>query len=245
MDALSFAVIVACLTVIAKRHHEDRRAVGAIFALSLSMPLWLTMIDQAWTDMVTMASLALWSLLHLSGRKWSASVALGIGLCAKPVLLLNLMPFVIWLPRARAAVALAAVVAAAIAAPMALAVGIGNYWNDTIGIQLQIPVRLDSLSVDAFLISHGWLPLPTMAIAVVVAGLCFLVASRKPRGARDLYLASALLTIGAYLVAKQAFFNYYFDAAICILLAIAVGESSFREPVITPRLVKAALRPKP
>ena len=83
--------------------------------------------------------------------------------------------------------------------------------------------RIDSLSLDAVLFSHGaqlpaWLPFP------VVAGLAVLLLRRPPRGLPDLLLPGAALTIVGLTLARQAFFNYYFVAFTLLLLALAGRE---------------------
>jgi hypothetical protein len=220
--SLLFAVVaVSCITVYAWQNRAGTARMVRLTALALAFPLTASLILSAWVETYSVATLALWLVLRRSHPRL-ALIPLAVCLATKPTILIALLPLFVWSGRARVQIILAAVGAAVIVLPFALVTGLRQFYDDVVGVHLHIfPDRTDALTVNALLhwMGHGFLP----AAATVIVGLLLvgLVVWRRPRDAADHFLLGGLVSIVAFLFAKEAFPNYYWGAAMVLLLAVA------------------------
>jgi hypothetical protein len=171
-----------------------------------------------------------------------ATVALVIALAAKPTTLIALVPIVFWSVRARRQVVIAAVVAAIFVLPFALITGLSQFYYNVLGVQLTVLPRLDALTINSYLNSFGLPILPFAISAAIIAAATVLVLRRRPGTYGDLFTATVILSTVSFLVAKWAYFNYYYIPAVLLMLAIA-GDSlavDVPEMIRPPSLVTAA-----
>jgi len=106
--------------------------------------------------------------------------------------------------------------------PFALITGVGTFVYSLVGYQLNLPFRTDSLSLAALLYHLTRIELPTVLPFLPLAvGAAWIAWRGRPRSEGDLALQAALLNVAAFILAKQAFFNYYFVTEVLLLAAMA------------------------
>jgi hypothetical protein len=199
----------------------------------MAFPLTVGMVLFSWVDIITMAGLAVW-IVSFRGHPKVATVALVLALGAKPTTLIALVPIFFWSIRARRQVILAAVIAALFVLPFAIITGVSQFYYNVLGVQLDAFPRLDALTVNAFLDSFNLPILPFAVSALVIVATMALVLRRRPDTYGELLTGTAILDTVSFLVAKWAFFNYYYIPAVLLMLAIA-GDSL---PVDVPEMIR-------
>lgn len=231
-------VVIVSVASLARRHGGSLGA-GRCVALAVSLPFVPFMIVNAWPEVYPVAGIGLWLLWRDRHPIWSIA-ALGLGLSALPTPApLLALPW-LWWPSARKEISAAALFALLLAAPFAIWTGPGRFLADTVGVQLHLGPRPDSLSLNGLLwhLHLGWLP---WWVGISASG-GFLIAAAV-LGRRDWGSAMSLgatLTLIAFVTAKWAFFNYYFIVAVGFLLALAWLDPSPRSSVEVSA-VKASL----
>ena len=234
MSVACVAAIVAGLWYLA-RQGERRSDAHRVAALAIASPLMVGMIHEAWVDVYMIAGLVWWLALRRDHRRWSV-VFLAAGLMVKFASLVLVVPAFLWSRRGRLEIVVAVVVSALVILPFALVTGLGNFVYSVFGYQLALPFRSDSLSLSAelFHVAHVQLPTALPFLPLVIAAA--LIAWRgRPRSEGELALQAALLNIAAFLLAKQAFFNYYFASEVLLLAAMAgAGLAPQEEDVALP-----------
>jgi hypothetical protein len=233
------AAVITCVAVLllARRAGTFDRTACVVMAF----PLTLGMILFSWVDVITMAALATWFVSFRTHPR-VATVALVIALAAKPTTLIALVPIVFWSVRARRQVVIAAVAAAIFVLPFALITGLSQFYYNVLGVQLTVLPRLDALTINSYLNSFGLPILPFAISAAIIAAATVLVLRRRPGTYGDLFTATVILSTVSFLVAKWAYFNYYYIPAVLLMLAIA-GDSlavDVPEMIRPPSLVTAA-----
>ena len=218
-DLLGFLILGGSVVALAAR--RGRRSAYVAFVLVAAFPLTVYMARHGWVDTLTLAAFAAWLALRHHDRRVLGAIALGLGICAKPTVAILVIPYLVWSPRCRREVLAAVAVCLAILAPFAVSIGPHALWDDIVGVELRLPVRYDSLGINAWLLHGGNQPLPLVISSLAVLAVIALIVVRRPRGESDLLLGAALLTFVIYLVAKWAFYDYYFDVAVLIVMAVA------------------------
>ncbi len=192
-----------------------------VAALALASPLWVGMVHQSWVDVYMMAGIVWWLALRRDHRGW-ATVALTAGLMVKFTSLVLVAPAFLWSRRGRVEVVVAAVASLLVMLPFALVTGVGTFVYSLFGYQLHLPFRTDSLSLAQLIYQYGRIELPTVVPLIPLAvGVAWIIWRGRPRTEAELALQAALLNVAAFILAKQAFFNYYFASEVLLLAAIA------------------------
>jgi hypothetical protein len=208
------------LFLLARRRGPPERALLVAYLLALH-PRGLLVVEQAWTEPLAAAALAL-ALLALDGAAWVAGLAVGALLAAKQyaVLVTPLLARRRLLDRAAWPWALGA---AALTTVPLFAWDPRAFVDDVVLFQLRQPLRLDALSLPPIVALLTGLRLPG-ALALVGAAAAAAWAWRKlPAGARGLSTGGALLLLAFFVSAKQAFCNYYWLASVLVLAAAATA----------------------
>jgi hypothetical protein len=213
--AAALIISVAVLTLARRAGTLERSA-----CVVMAFPLTIGMILFSWVDVITMAGLAVWLVSFRSHPK-VAIIALALALGAKPTTLIALVPIFFWSTRARRQVRFAGIIAALIVLPFAMITGFAQFYYNVLGVQLNDPSRLDSLTVNSFLYSVHLSLLPSSVSALVIAATTVLVLRRRPSSYGELLTGTAILATVSFLVAKWAYFNYYYIPAVLLMLAIA------------------------
>jgi hypothetical protein len=116
-------------------------------------------------------------------------------------------------------------VAALIALPFALW-DFRALWDGVVVYQWAQPLRADTLSIPAFWVRtfgsmpwQGW----GFVAAILTAAVCARFAPRETRGApATMALAGAATYLAFFVLAKQAFFNYYWFVSVLLVVAVSV-----------------------
>jgi hypothetical protein len=215
---------------LARRAGTFDRTAGLVMAF----PLTIGMVIFSWVDVITMAGLAVW-LVSFRSHPRIATCALVVALGAKPTTLIALVPIFFWSIRARRQVIIAAVVTALFVLPFAIITGVSQFYYNVLGVQLDVLPRLESLTLNSYFNSFHLPILPFVASAFVIAVATILVLRRRPANYGDLLAGTAILATVSFLVAKWAFFNYYYIPAVLLLLAIAGNNLAVDVPeMISP-----------
>jgi hypothetical protein len=225
MSVVAVAATIAGLWHLARQgtFHADAHRVAAV---AVACPFWAGMVVKSWVDVYLLAGFVGWMALRREHPRWAVA-ALAIAILVKPTALIPLVPFFLWSRSARREIVVAVVAAVLVELPFALITGLSTFVYATIGFQLSTPFRTDSLNLAAWLYRLGATHLPVL-LPVAMAGLgALLIAWRgRPRVEGELALQAALLTAAAWLLAKQAFFDYWFDCAVLLLAAMASAGST-------------------
>jgi hypothetical protein len=206
----------AAVVLLARRAKTLDRSV----VVAMAFPLTIGMVVSSWVDIIMMAALAVWFVLFRSHPR-VATVALVIALATKPTTLIALVPIFFWSVRARRQMLIAGGIAAAFVLPFALVTGLSQFYFNVLGVQLNVLPRLDALTVNSYLHAIGLPILPFAVSAVVIAVTAVLVLRRRPQTYGELLTGTAVLATVSFLVAKWAYFNYYYIPAVLLMLAIA------------------------
>jgi len=207
-------------------------ASAGLAALVLLLPGTSAQVEQAWTEPLLLACLAL-AAAALTRRRFALAVlALGVGLACKQHLALMLPLLAAW-PRfgVRRAV-LTALVAGVAALPWLIA-GPVAMLEDTVGVLVRYPPMrfADSLYLVG-INEFGWTPpfwLTGLVVLLTVALLCRLVHRTDPAPGELLGWAGLVLLV-ANLVNKQAFYNQYWLVATLLLLGWAAAGLRSERP---------------
>ena len=204
-----------------------RRRVGSPWserwmALALAVPFPAFMVANAWPEVYLVAAVAAWLALRAAHPQWGTAV-LGIGICTVPTPLPILALPWLWWPSARREITMATLLALVLCVPFAAWAGWASFIHDVVVVQLDTPTRIDALTVNSFLAYLHRPFLPTWA-GILVPGLALLVAAAfTPRRWDSALLLGAVLLAVAFLMAKWAFFDYYFIVVYAIILALSCG----------------------
>jgi hypothetical protein len=229
LHILAALITAAAVLTLARRAGTIDRAACVVMAF----PLSVGMVMSSWVDIITMAFLAVW-LVNFRSHPRVATVALALALGAKPTTLIALVPIFFWSVRARRQTVIAAVAAALFVVPFAFATGLSQFYYNVLGVQLDVFPRFNALTIDTFLKTFSLPILPFAGSAIVVAAATILVLRRRPSTYGDLLTGTAILATVSFLVAKWAYFNYYYIPAVLLVLAIA-GDSL---PLDVPEMIR-------
>jgi hypothetical protein len=186
----------------------------------MAFPLTAGMVLFSWVDVITMAGLAVWIVTFRTHPR-IATFALVLTLAAKPTTLIAMVPIFFWSIRARRQVIIAGVIAALFVLPFAAITGFSQFYYNVVGVQLAVLPRLDSLTVNSYLNAFNLPILPFAVSAAIVLATTVLVLRRRPNSYGDLLTGTAVIATASFLVAKWAYFNYYYISAVLLMLAIA------------------------
>ncbi len=220
MSMLCVLVTVAGLWRLAAQGDSASDA-HRVVALALASPLWVGMVHEGWVDVYMMAGIVWWLGLRRDHPGW-ATLALAAGVMVKFTSLLLLLPAFLWSRRGRREIVLAVLCSLLVMVPFALITGVGTFVYSLVGYQLNLPFRTNSLSLAALLYHLTRIELPTVLPFLPLAvGAAWIAWRGRPRSEGDLALQAALLNVAAFILAKQAFFNYYFVTEVLLLAAMA------------------------
>ena len=230
--ALNIAILAAVL-VWARRGLGNHRMATTLTALWAASPFVPFMVLTEWTDTFSVAAVAWWLVLRDRHRAW-ATLVLTIGIAAKPSALLVIVPMLVWTAEARRELVWAAVGTLVIVAPFALWTGVPQFVYDTVGVFGDLPVRTDGVTVDGLASALGRGLVPGAVLVAGIAAAVATFASRRPRDYGAMLAAGAGMVVFVCIFGKQAFLNYYFIAAMALLLLIGAGRMHPRDPICSP-----------
>ena len=226
------------LFVLARGSRHDPSVALAIATIHLLHPRGLFMLEQAWTDsLLACAFLSILLLLQRPSARW-VGVALGLFLAMKQYSVIAL-PLLVRDGRIRARGWLEALaVATAVTLPF-FAWSPTDFVADVVLFQLRQPFREDALSLPALVAGiTGWHAPGALALAGAGAAAVFVWPRLGPRSApHQLPLVAALVFASFFLLAKQAFCNYYYFVDVLILAAVVLtkpAQAGLSDPSCEP-----------
>ncbi len=249
MGALAMVAIVIAVVWLAREAGQGddtgRRATHSVrvLALCLAMPMTAVMVLLGWVDVYSVAGFAGWMALRRSHPRW-AIACLALSLTIKPTILIALVPALFWSRLARREAAVAALAAALIALPFVLATGPAAFYQDVLGVQVQFGFRSDALTLSALSFALFGQQLPFWLALALGAVCCWFALQQRPRTLADVLIAGAFLSIGAFLLSKWAFLNYYFIPVWLLLMAVGARGLAFEaeRDIAVPAPLTAAWR---
>ncbi|HUY10541.1 MAG TPA: hypothetical protein VMW80_14045 [Candidatus Dormibacteraeota bacterium] len=223
-DMLAVLVLIAAITMLARRYGGAEQGWRCL-AICLTLPFFPLMILLAWSEIYLMALIPLWLVLRDQHRLISV-VILGVGIATVPTPWpLLILPF-LWWRQARLEIFGAALVAIALCFPFALWAGPANFIEAALLVNLHLPPLRSGLDLDSLyrIVTGSWLPVWFWPVG---SGSALLMVARAHARTWNsaLYLGSTLLLV-SFLSAKWAYFDYYFLAAVGLILAMALERSA-------------------
>lgn len=214
--------IALLLFALARGAGHDAGVALAIATLQLLHPRGHQVLDLGWTDSIpACAFLAfLWAQQR---RMRGLGIVLGLFVGAKQYSLIAL-PIVLRTGRVQPRAWMQALVTAAVTTLPFFLWSPRDFVNDVVLFQLRQPFREDALSIPAFVAwASGWHAPGGLAIAGAGAALACAWSRIGPRADPSaLPLTTALVYMGFFLFAKQAFCNYYYFVGTIIVAAAAL-----------------------
>lgn len=220
LSVAAFIALIGFAAQCSRRSPQGRVRTRMLLALALASPLTLGMVHNAWVDVYCVAGFAGWVALRDDHRRLAIG-CLACSMAVKPTIVVALLPWLVWSRSGRRDSALAALWAALLILPFAIATGFGAFYRDVIGVQAALGFRYDGLTVGAAsyaLTAH--IP-PAWLGGAAALGVAFHALRRRPERVDDLLMAGALIATAGFLLAKWAFFNYYFIPVWLLILATA------------------------
>jgi hypothetical protein len=228
---LGFLIAAAALIGYSRRHMAARLAA----VLLLTTPRGFFVIEQGWTEPITIFMLALVTFLLMEGPL-RASWAIGLMLATK-----QYMPFIglaslrsVFLDRRRATVTLFVIVLVGAAATLPFALWhVNSFMRSVVWLQTLEPFRGDSLSYLIWAARSGW-GQGSYVWAIGAASVAAVVSVFTTRNSPSGFATSAAITMFAmFAFGSKAFCNYYYFVigALCCAAAAftAAGEQEVLE----------------
>jgi hypothetical protein len=211
--------------------------------LMLTTPRMLFVLEQAWTEPMTLLMLAATIYVALNARRL-LPVMLGLLIASKQYMIVAVpLAWLLTTPTAPLRervrewswlVGIAIAVAAAVTVPFMLW-SIRGFTHSVILLQFIERIRLDSLSILTWLTYHHVTLTPKRVIAASALGLMgsmVVVLWRANRTTAGFAAAIALTLLCVFVSSKKAFCNYYFFA-LAVLCAAAMAAQPDRRPNIS------------
>lgn len=221
-NAIALVALGAFAAVLAGQAPDRESRVRSIASLVLASPLTVAMQHWAWVDVFSVAGIAGWLVLRRRHERLSI-VFLTVAIVVKPTALIALLPLWVWSHRVRAQSLFALAGAVVVVLPFAIMTGFGPFYQDVAGIHTQLGFRYDGLTLSAWWYSLTGSVIPLGVSIAIGIGCALLTLRRRPRDTSDALIAGAFLTTAAFLLAKQAFLNYYFVPVSVLILSLAAS----------------------
>ena len=230
-----------------KRGHSDRSALGLV-GLWLLHPRGLFVIEMSWTEPLMCAT---WMglILAMTGRPRSKPravvVAMGLFLSAKQ----NSIMVIPWLMERKwnKTILMGGVLAALACLPFVIW-SLHDFLADVVLFQLRQPFRPDALGLPALIaMITGWQAPTWISLAAWAAGTSWILHRGKIRNESDTIRAWTFTAVTCYfmlfMLAKQAFCNYYYFVGLLMIAAAATGnpneECESRDVMVHPSVLDA------
>lgn len=220
-------VLFATLLALARRGAGPLPG-AALVALVVTMPGTITQIDQAWTEPLLAALLALWALLVSRGAPWWAVVPLALACATKQHLVLLIPLLMVWRDFGWRRVLATGALTGVLISPWVLA-DPGAFVHDTVTALVGFhPIRFANtwylLALNEFGV-HLPFWVTGLVVLAAVGGALWCVGRRQPE-LGELLRWMALVLLIANLVNKQAFYNQFWLSIALVALSLAVSPAA-------------------
>jgi hypothetical protein len=189
--------------------------------LVLLFPRALFGLEQSWVDPLVLLAVCATAWAVSRGRPGWAVLCFAACLTCKQQAWVMLPLAFVWRDFGWRRAALSAGAAGAFCAPWVLA-DPHAFWRGAVTYNLDLPARLDSLSLYRVALAVGWEP-GVAVVAALTLGAVALAWWRLPRDTYGFLLGSAMVMAVFNLANKQSFFNEWQLAAGLVLAAVVFG----------------------
>jgi hypothetical protein len=225
------ALAVAAITLRSIAGEQVRRsAVLGLLPLLVALHPKVTYADQqAWTEPLLVALLALMVWAVLRGRSWLAVACLALALASKQHIVLLLPIAAVWPAFGLRRTLTSAGLALLAVSPWIIA-GPRDFWHDAVDVNLGYKVLPYALDLPALADRHGHkVGFALTALGLLVGFVLALRLVRRQRSAASFAAGCALIVLALDITNKQSFFNHYTLATGLIVTAVCAGL-----PTISP-----------
>jgi len=214
------AMVLTAFLLVRLRPRSSTSLLGVLVVLS---PKAMFGLEQSWVDPLVLLGVCA-TVFAVARRRhgWAVVAFAGCLVCKQQAWLLLPLALV-WRDFGWRRSVLSAGGALAFIAPWAVAAP-HAFWAGAISYNLDLPARLDSLSLFTTALSFGWVP-GMAVVALTTLGAAALAVWRLPRDAYGFLLGAALVMAVFNLTNKQSFFNEWALSAGLVLAAVVAGES--------------------
>lgn len=215
-------VLLGCVLALARSHRAAAAGVAAM-ALLVVFPGTITQVDQAWTEPLLAALIALWAVLVTRGHPWWAVLPLALACASKQHLVLLVPLLMVWPAFGWRRVLVTGGVTGVLVAPWLVA-DRAAFVHDTVTALVSFhPIRFANTW---YLFFHNDLgvDLPfwvTGLVVVAVVGVATLTVARRRPDLGELLRWAAVVLAVANLVNKQAFYNQFWLSMALVALSLA------------------------
>jgi uncharacterized membrane protein len=187
--------------------------------------------QQAWTEPLLVALLAVMVWAVLRDRSWLAVLCLAVALASKQHILLLLPVAAAW-PAFGLRRTLTSVGLALLAISPWIVAGPRDFWHDAVSVNLGYKVLPYALSLPAFADRHGHpVGFGLTALGLVLAYVLALRLVRRQPSAASFAAGCALVILALDVTNKQSFFNHYTLATGLMAMAVCAGLPGRPPPV--------------
>jgi uncharacterized membrane protein len=186
--------------------------------------------QQAWTEPLLVALLALMVWAVLRNRPWPAIACLALALASKQHIVL-LLPLAAAWPAFGLRRTLTAAGLAVVAISPWIVAGPRDFWHDAVSVNVGYKVLPYALSLPALADRHGHsVGFGLTALALLLAYVLALRLVRRDRSAAAFAAGCALVILALDLTNKQSFFNHYTLATGLLAVALCAGLPAVSPP---------------
>ena len=229
------ALALAAVTLRSVAGEQVRRsAVLGLLPLLVALHPKVTYADQqAWTEPLLVALLALMVWAAVRGRSWLAVACLALALASKQHIILLLPVAALWPAFGLRRTLYSAGVALVAISPWIFA-GPKDFWHDAVSVNLGYKVLPYALDLPALADRHGHpVGFGLTALGLLVAYVLALRLVRRERSAAAFAAGCALVVLALDITNKQSFFNHYTLATGLIVTAVCAGLPALSSPSST------------
>jgi hypothetical protein len=216
---LLVAMSVTAVLLVRARSGSTGVLLGALVML---YPMTMFGLEQSWVDPLVLLTACAAAYSVVRGRPGWAVVALAVCLVCKQQAWLMLPSAFLWKDFGWRRAALSAGGAVAFMLPWILTAP-HAFYTGVITYNLDLPARLDSLSLFTTALRLGWSPGIGVLLAATLSAMVLMVW-RLPRDTYGFLLGSAVIMAVFNLANKQSFFNEWSLAAGLTLAALVFGQ---------------------
>lgn len=222
-EIAALAVAAISLRSVAGERVRRSAVLGLLPLLVVLHPKVTYADQQAWTEPLLVALLALMVWAMVRGKPQLAVLCLALALASKQHIALLLPIAAAWPAFGLRRAVMVAVLALAAVSPWIIA-GPQDFWHDAVSVNLGYKVLPYSLSLPALADRHGHaVGFGLTAVGLLVAYLLALRLVRRQPSTATFAAGCALVVLALDVTNKQSFFNHYTLATGLLVTAVCAG----------------------
>lgn len=215
-------LFIACLGIMSV-HNPSR---DALVWLVASQPAWPLVLEMGYTESLTLALIG-GAVVAWRRNPLIAAGLLGVALASKQYLAV-LIPLLLLTPLVTVKQRTAIVITGAVTASSGLIWGLADYWDAVVSFHGRVPPQASSINLYAISDAVGVPLLVPTALGAAVAAVLGIGMIWNRESITELILVSALTLGVAFVLAPQAFVNYWLLVACLICMAVSIQPAAER-----------------